>query len=62
MEGTLLLSLYWFTSGVLFVLFIKKCLKFRQNTVRYFLGLLLALSLAICLFVGSAICLKYYFS
>jgi len=56
----LIVGAYWFLNGVLFVFFTIKCLKFRQNTFRWFLGLSIAFSLSILLLLGATICFDHY--
>lgn len=58
---TLIVGLYWFINGAIFILFARKAFKTKKRSAGWFLGLLLSVLVGILLLLGAVICFDHSF-
>ena len=56
----LIISFYWFLNGVLLVVFVGRCFKIRENTIRWCLGFFLACLLCLFLLFGAVMLFDHF--
>ena len=57
----LVVGSYWFANGVFFVLFARRIIETRNNSIGWLLGLCLTVLTGVLLLFGATVCFEHFF-
>jgi len=57
---SLVVGFYWFVNGIFFIVFVRRIVKTRNDSIGWLLGLCLAISVGVILLFGATVCFDHF--